>query len=179
MGFAFGKLVYLLDAFEDYEKDFRLKKFNAFRAAFDLTEEKLTPESKRKIAVVLQAIEGEISEKINALPNAENQKSLFISRLSQNLQRKLRTDLPVLKTKSACAVRPKQTFSKRWQTAKNKARNLAGNYGWQMPLVFLFVFAFALLAPAQTREASPAAPRSFARRKPATARRIAGIAFSK
>ena len=156
LGFAFGKLVYLLDAFEDYEKDFRTRKFNAFRAAFDLTEEKLTPESKRKISAILLEIESEIIEKINSLPFAENQKTLFISRLSQNLHRKLKTDLPILKSKKVCAVRPRRTFRQRWQNAGEKARALAGNYGWQMPLVFLFVFAFALVAPAQTREARSA-----------------------
>jgi hypothetical protein len=156
LGFAFGKLVYLLDAFEDYEKDFRRSQFNAFRAAFDLSEEKLSAESKRKITTILREIESEIIAKINQLPIAENQKTLFISRLSQNLHRKLKTNLPVLKTHHVCAVKPKQNFKQRWQNASEKARNFARNYGWQMPLVFLFVFAFALVAPAQTREAKSA-----------------------
>src|SRR5215213_1726490 len=92
IGFAFGKLIYLLDAFEDYEKDFRRRQFNAFRAAFDLREEKLTPESKRKITAILHAIEHDITEKIRKLPIAENQKTLFVSRLSQNLRGKLKTN---------------------------------------------------------------------------------------
>jgi hypothetical protein len=156
LGFAFGKLVYLLDAFEDYEKDFRHRKFNAFRAAFDLQGEKLTPETKRRITAILHEIESEIIVKLNALPIAENQKSLFVSRLSNNLHGKLRTNLPVLSSKKVCAVRPKQTFQQRWQTAREKARALARNYGWQMPLVFLFVFAFALVAPARAGEARSA-----------------------
>ncbi len=155
-GFAFGKLIYGLDAFEDYEKDFRRSQFNALRAAFDLREEKLTPEAKRRAAAILHAVESEIIENIQKLPIAENQKTLFISRLSQNLQRKLKTNLPVLKAPRICAVKPKLSFSARWQTAKEKANNLARSYGWQMPLVFLFVFAFALAAPAQTREAKSA-----------------------
>jgi hypothetical protein len=156
LGFAFGKLVYLIDAFEDYEKDFRGKRFNAFRAAFRLSEEKLTPGAKRKVAAVLRDSESEISEKINQLPIAENQKTLFVSRLSENLQRKLKTNLPVLKTKSVCAPKPRQTFNQRWQNAAAKARALARNYSWQMPLVFLFVFAFALIAPARAGEAKSA-----------------------
>jgi hypothetical protein len=155
-GFAFGKLVYLIDAFEDYEKDFRARKFNAFRAALDLREEKLAPDAKRKISAILRDVESEIVRNIGALPLGEDQKALFISRLSQNLQRKLKTSLPVLSASKACAVKPRQTFSMRWRTAKEKANNLARNYGWQMPLVFLFVFAFALVAPAQTREAKSA-----------------------
>jgi hypothetical protein len=156
LGFAFGKLVYLVDAFEDFEKDFRARQFNAFRAAFDLTEEKPAPEAKRRIAAILREAERETVGKIAGLPLAENQKSLFTARLSENIERKLKTALPVLKTKKACAAKPRTTFSQRWQNASQKARGLARNYGWQMPLVFLFIFAFALVAPAQTREAKSA-----------------------
>jgi hypothetical protein len=156
IGFAFGKLIYLLDAFEDYEKDFRTSQFNALRTAFDLKDAQISPEAKRKITAILRRIESEIAVKIHELPIDENQKSLFVSRLSQNLHKKLKTTLPVLKTKSVCAPKPKQTFSQRWQTASEKARTLARQYRWQMPLVFLFVFAFALVAPAQSREAKSA-----------------------
>jgi hypothetical protein len=156
VGFAFGKLIYLVDAFEDYEKDFAENRFNAFRAAFGLTERKLTSENRRKIVSVLREAERETIEKIYRLPIAENQKALFASRLSQNLQRKLKTDLPVVQTAKSCSVKTKKPRVSRWQTAKEKAYELAQNYSWQMPLVFLFVFVFALVAPAQTREARSA-----------------------
>lgn len=156
IGFLFGNLIYLLDAFEDYEKDFRTNQFNAFHSAFDLKEGKMSAETKRNIITILYKIESEIVEKIYELPIAENQKSLFVTRLSNNLQRKLKTNLPVLKAKDVCAPKPKQTFKQRWQNAKEKAQNLARNYSWQMPIVFLFVFVFALVAPAQTREAKSA-----------------------
>ncbi len=156
IGFVFGKLVYLLDAFEDYEKDFRGQKFNAFRAAFDLNDEKINAAVRRKITAILRGIESEIIVKIDQLPIAENQRSLFVSRLSQNLQKKLKTNLPVLKTKSVCAPKPRQTFRQRWQTAAEKAQTLARQNGWQMPLIFLFVFAFALVAPTHSREARSA-----------------------
>lgn len=156
IGFNFGKLIYLLDAFEDYEKDFRRKKFNAFRVAFDLHEEKFSADSKRKIAAILHGIESKIIEKINELPIAESQKTLFISRLSQNLQRKLKTQLLVLKTKNVCAVKPKLSFAEKWQNAKTTAKSFAKNYAWQMPFVFIFVFVFALVAPARVGEAKSA-----------------------
>jgi hypothetical protein len=156
LGFAFGKLVYLVDAFEDYERDLRAGKFNAFRAAFDLREAKLTPGTKRRISALLRRIESEIAEKIALLPIAENRKTLFISRLSQNLQRKLKTDLPVLKTSKSRAPEPRPIFRQRWQAASAKAGKLARQYRWQMPLVFLFVFVFALVAPAHSREAKSA-----------------------
>jgi hypothetical protein len=156
LGFAFGKLVYLVDALEDYEKDFRAAKFNAFRAAFGFNEAQLTSQAKRRIGAILHETESAIIEKIYALPLDEGQKSLFASRLSTNLQRKLKPALPILKTKSACAVKASPSFAARWRNAKDKANGLARSSGWQMPLVFLFVFAFALVAPAQTREAKSA-----------------------
>lgn len=155
-GFAFGKLIYLLDAFEDYEKDFRKKQFNAFRAAFGLSNGKLTSETKRKITTIMREIESEIAQKIRELPIAESQQNLFIARLSNNLQNKFKTNLPVVQTKKVCAVKPKQTFKQRWQTASEKAQNLARNYSWQMPLIFSLIFVFALVAPAQSREAKSA-----------------------
>ncbi len=155
-GFAFGKLIYLLDAFEDYEKDFRNGKFNAFRAAFDLNEDKFSATSKRKIKAIINELETEIIEYIYQLPFTENQKTIFSSRLNQNLQNKFKTNLPVLKAKKVCQAKPKITLSERWSSAFETAKSLAKNYSWQMPFVFLFIFGFALVAPAQSREARSA-----------------------
>lgn len=156
LGFDFGKLIYLLDAFEDYEKDFRARQFNAIRAAFDLSENKIATETKRKVVAILKNLESEISGEILKLPVEEKQKTIFISRLSQNLNRKLKTNLPVVQAKKVCVPKPKTSFKQRWQNASMKAQNLAGKYSWQMPVVFLFVFVFAIVAPAQTREAKSA-----------------------
>ena len=156
IGFAFGKLIYILDAFEDYEKDFRKNQFNALRSAFQTRESKMSAATKRKAEAALREPESEIIAEINRLPIAENQKTLFASRLANNLQEKLKTALPVLKTKKICSPKPKQTFSQKWGNARKTAKGLARNYSWQMPLVFLFVFAFALVAPAQSREAKSA-----------------------
>lgn len=156
IGFAFGKLIYLVDAFEDFEKDFSKKRFNAIRAAYKLRQGKLNAETRRKIASILRALESEIAFGIEKLPIDENQKRLFVSRLESNLQRKLKTNLPIVQEKKVCKPKAKQTFSQRWQAAGVKARNLTRDFSWQMPLVFLFVFAFALVAPAQSREAKSA-----------------------
>lgn len=156
LGFDFGKLIYLIDAFEDYEKDFRGEKFNAIRAAFDLKENKIAPETKRKVVAILKYLESAITNEISNLPIGEKRKTIFISRLSQNINRKLKTNLPVVPTKKVCVPRPKASFKQRWQNASVKAQNLARNYSWRMPLVFLFIFVFALVAPAQTKEAKSA-----------------------
>ncbi|MGC2236192.1 MAG: DUF5685 family protein [Pyrinomonadaceae bacterium] len=156
IGFAFGKLIYLIDAFEDFEKDFRSCRFNAICAAFDLKESKISTGAKRKVVSIAHDAENEIICEIKKLPIAENQKSLFISRLKTNLQRKLKTNLPVVSTKKTCAVKARRTFAQRWENAGGTARSMARGFSWQMPLVFLFVFAFALVAPAQSREAKSA-----------------------
>src|SRR5689334_12566402 len=49
IGYAFGELAYLLDAFEDYEKDFRKGEFNALRVAYRLADTQLPAESRRDI----------------------------------------------------------------------------------------------------------------------------------
>lgn len=156
LGYSFGKLIYLLDAFEDYEKDFRHKQFNAISAAFDLKESRLSSEIKRQSVSILRELEFDITNKIRELPIDETQTNLFIARLSDNLERKLKTNLPIVKTAKVCAPKTKQTFRQRWQMASAKAKSLAQNYSWQMPLVFLFIFVFALVAPAQSREAKSA-----------------------
>ena len=159
LGFAFGKLIYLLDAFEDYANDFSDNQFNAIRAAFDLSENKMPAEARRKTVSILRELEREIVEKIHALRIAENLKSLFAARLGANLQRKLKTNLPVLNTentKKVCTPKPRRSFSQRWNSARETARSMALGLSWRMPLVFAFVFVFALVAPAQTKEAKSA-----------------------
>lgn len=156
LGAAFGKLIYLLDAFEDYTKDFSANQFNAIRAAYKLKENMISPEVKRKITAILRDFECEVIENIRALPIAENQKNMFAACLTDNLQRKLKIYLPVVRAKITCAPKPKQTFAQRWHSASEKAKNLTRGFSWQMPLVFLFIFIFALAAPAQTKEAKSA-----------------------
>lgn len=156
LGLSFGKLIYLLDAFEDYENDFRALRFNAIGAAFNLREKEISAKAKRRVTAILRRLESEIGDAIGALPIAENQKSLPVARLAANLQRKLKTNLPVVAGKKVCAPKPKPTFAQRWRTATEKAGNLARGFSWQMPLVFAFIFVFTLVAPAQSREARTA-----------------------
>jgi hypothetical protein len=156
LGLIFGKLIYLLDAFEDYEKDFSLNQFNAIRAAYNLNENVISAKAKRKIVSILRGLENEIVEKIQSLPIPENRKSLFAARLTDNLQRKLKTNSPVVRAKAVCTPKSKQTFAQRWKNASEKAGNLARGFSWQMPIIFVFIFACALVAPAQTKEAKSA-----------------------
>ena len=153
LGFAFGKLVYLIDAFEDYEKDVLMGRFNAFRSVYGLDDKTLSGRVKREVRAIIAGLGDEIAAKIEVLPIAADQRSLFAARLAENLQRKLGTDLKAVPARHRCVVRPRQTFGERWSDAYNKARELTRTYSWQMPLVFMFVLVFALVTPAaQLRE---------------------------
>ena len=156
IGHAFGELIYLLDAFEDYEKDFKTNEFNAIRAIYDLREAKTPANIKRKVISELQELQSKIVAGIYNFPISESKKSLFSSRLQQNLQRKLQTNLPVIQSGKVCVVKPKQTIKERWHGSLENARKMAQGFSWQMPLVFLFVLILTFTVPAQTREAKSA-----------------------
>lgn len=153
IGFAFGKLIYLLDALEDFEKDVKTNQFNAIRAAYDLRENKLSPEIRRKVATVLRELENEIITKIYELPITGTRRRIFASRLQSNLQKKLQTELPVL----VCKPKKRLTFAERFERAKIRAKELTTNRSWATFLpIFIFILAFALIAPAQAKEARSA-----------------------
>lgn len=156
IGFKFGKLIYTLDAYEDYEKDFKDNKFNAIRVAYDLKESKVSVKAKRKVSILLRELESEIVSGIYNLPFTESQKAIFASRLQRNLQRKLQTNLPVVQTKKACSIKSKQTLADRWRKSIETAGKMARGFSWQMPPVFVFVLILTFAAPAQTREAKSA-----------------------
>lgn len=153
IGFKFGRLIYLIDAFEDYEKDFRRKQFNAIRAAFRANEAKLSAELRRKSASLLHALEVEIIEKISELPISNAKREIFAARLRQNLARKLEIKLPVYQPNKICRAKP-PGWKERLAKAKTKAHELAANYSRAKALpIFVFVAACAFLAPAQVTQA--------------------------
>jgi Family of unknown function (DUF5685) len=153
IGHAFGALIYLLDAFEDYEKDFKTNTFNAILTIYNLRKAKIPSNVKRKLISKFQELESKIVAGIYNLPIGESKKRLFSSRLQQNLQRKLQTNLPVIQSGKVCVVKPKQTIKERWHNSLENARKMAQGFSWQMPLVFLFVLILTFAVPGQTREA--------------------------
>ncbi|HYE72705.1 MAG TPA: DUF5685 family protein, partial [Blastocatellia bacterium] len=114
LGENFGWLVYLLDAFEDYEQDARRNEFNAFRTAFKWDSQSLTSSQRQQIIEILNNLKERIVDGINALPIPQNYQALFIARLQRSLAEKLRTKLPVMKV--ACH-QTKLSLSERWRNA--------------------------------------------------------------
>lgn len=156
IGYAFGELIYLIDAFEDYEKDFKANKFNAIRAIYELAEAEIPSNVKRKVISQLQELESKLVAGIHSIPIGESKKTLFSLRLQQNLQRKLQTNRHVIQSGKVCVAKPKQSLKKRWCSSLENARKMAQGFSWQMPLVFLFVLMVTFAVPAQSREAKSA-----------------------
>ena len=146
IGFAFGKLIYILDAFEDFERDEKRNQFNALRSYFG-------ENGKQKSVAIFLELESEIISKIDELPISQTRKQLFALRLRSNLQKKLPTKLPTL----VCQPKKRLTFSERFERAKIRAKGLTANHSWATALpIFIFILAVALVAPLQAKEAKSA-----------------------
>jgi hypothetical protein len=125
LGYDFGRLVYLLDAFEDYEKDRREGEFNALRAAFGWTTESLTAEQRRQVAEGLLELRRRIVSRISTLPIPESYARLFSERLDQNLSPKIgKSSLPVLDFEAQSCRKRNLTLSARWKNAVSFAKRM-------------------------------------------------------
>jgi uncharacterized protein DUF5685 len=124
LGYDFGRLVYLLDAFEDYEKDSRRGEFNALRAAFGWVTESLTAEQRRHAAEGLFELRRRIVNRISALPIPKSYAKIFSERLDYNLSRKVEKSLPVLNAEAHSCRKRGLTLPARWKNAVSFARQI-------------------------------------------------------
>ena len=172
LGYNFGAVAYLTDAFEDYERDGRKGEFNAIRAAYRLAEPTLPGEARRKVQEEVRVLEAEIKTALSRLPLTPAMKEMFAERLRSNLSRRL-GGLPVLKqapalaTPSSCPTtrqdcRNRLDFAARWRRAIGFGHAAVERYRAERqasraaslvsPLVFAAVFPAAFFAPHQVTE---------------------------
>jgi hypothetical protein len=132
IGHRFGQLIYLIDAWEDFDRDARTGSFNALRASGvgrDWAVRRIR-EDGASLAATLDAL-GAPGE--------------FALRLRSNIDARLGSPLRVL---SSCS---RQTFGMRWREA------LARTRAWKAPLLtFAFVALMAFLFPRHARLARSA-----------------------
>ncbi len=152
LGATFGRLIYLLDAFEDYEKDFRSGQFNAFRRAFESTQNTLSGALRRRAAEMIRFAENEMAERLAELAITEQLKELFVWRLNDNLTRKLKTNLPVLTKPLICSPKRRMPLAQRWKNAAKIAAELTANR-WQYLPAFAVVALIAFIAPHEAAKA--------------------------
>src|SRR5262245_59099283 len=124
LGYDFGRLVYLLDAYEDYEKDWRQGEFNALRAAFGWTTGRLNAEQRRRVADGLLELRRRIVSRIYTLPIPGSYARLFSERLDYNLSPKTGISLPVLNFEARPCRKRSLTLSARWKKAVSFAKRM-------------------------------------------------------
>ncbi|HZS07251.1 MAG TPA: DUF5685 family protein [Blastocatellia bacterium] len=157
LGFEFGRLAYLLDAFEDYEKDAANGEFNALRSAYGWSGEKLTESQRRLATRLLLRVQDQIISAINCLPIPPQQAALFSDRLRINLSHKLRTPLPVLNAVGRACYHHRYPLSERWRGAINAGREMVSREcadcspvaRLKAPLIFALVLAVVFLFPGE------------------------------
>ncbi len=130
IGYRFGRLIYLLDAWQDYDRDLRSGEFNPLKkidAGRDWGERQIRTEA------------AEITAALNLLGSPLE----FRFRLRANIEAALGTQLRVLQT---CTKHASPAFGTRWREAVKRVR------GWQVPAVaFALVLIVALLFPRHAR----------------------------
>lgn len=122
LGGQFGELVYLIDAYEDFDKDLKSGAFNALRQfGFDRAW------GQRR----LHELAARIEESLGALPLSDTFRAMAIARMRSNLSVKLGGKLPLFQKNHVCGVH-RETWRERWQKAVTFARELRDkeNPGW-------------------------------------------------
>jgi hypothetical protein len=122
LGKSFGELVYLLDAFEDFEKDLACGSFNALRTlGLDRAW------ARTRLHELAAAIERSICD----LPTSESFRSMATARLRSNLAAKLGEQFPLFQHRRVCGVH-RETWRERWRKAVVFAREMRDreNPGW-------------------------------------------------
>lgn len=156
LGFAFGQLVYLLDALEDFEKDARQKEFNALRVAFAIEGAVLPDCYATATEERLQRITAQVTDALQRLPIAPELSARLAARLRRNMDYKIGDE--TCETNAACPTTNKPTDRRsRWSAAVSLAKTLThreragspASLGKTLaaPFVFVSVLTIALLAP--------------------------------
>jgi Family of unknown function (DUF5685) len=114
VGKAFGDLVYLLDAYEDFEKDLASGSFNALRK---LGYDRAWARTR------LNEMAGKIERLMSGLPASADFLAMANARLRSNLAAKLGEKLPLFQRSHICGVH-RETWRERWQKAVAFAREI-------------------------------------------------------
>ncbi|MGB0525686.1 MAG: DUF5685 family protein [Flammeovirgaceae bacterium] len=111
-GYHFGQLIYLLDAFDDFEKDEQKHAFNGIQKAFQQASREMTHVSES--LPLLQQQLGATKAALLELPISETLQTIGTTRLVGNTQR-------ILGIHQVCCIHQavdcssKMTFKKKWQ----------------------------------------------------------------
>lgn len=144
LGLAFGQLMYIIDAFEDYEQDVFKGEFNPL-ALYEHHPPTLSSSILEEVRQLLLQLEHTIIIQIQQLPITDEAKERFIARLSSNLALRLYRERVVPKTR-------KEHLALRWKKAKATASQLTCQpTGWAKQMNFYMIAVAVFINPeAQT-----------------------------
>lgn len=127
LGYAFGQLIYVLDALDDFEKDFEKGEFNAIRTAYHLSEKQFPSQCRNDIVKIAQTLGERIQQELSKLHILEKKASFFKVRLTQNLNRKLGKEICPYKVKCDVARQAiqKMTWKEKWNYVKTISQKIA------------------------------------------------------
>lgn len=123
LGSTFGQMIYLLDAFDDYEQDSRQGAFNAVRSAYQLTALELPEEYAKTITTRIYSHAVGMQELLAQLPIEASARTHFSQRLTRNLNRSLGQE--VCPRTSACDTVIRMSFREKWEYAVYTTRAAA------------------------------------------------------
>ncbi len=171
LGFNFGSLIYLIDALEDIQRDFRTKSFNAIASSFDFNSASAPGRVIDEVETLTIKTVCALLEDLSLLKLDRKLQQEYENRLISNVQRKTGFDLKVVKPKvsntnsiAASCGHTRNESQSRWVMARSRAEQLSDQietscappavrffYVSFRAFVYIFVLSAALLSPVQTR----------------------------
>ena len=156
-GAHFGRIIYYLDALEDFKKDCRRNEFNAIRTSFRLEVKKIPDDIREKVIVLIHSEVENFSSKIKKLVAVHDRANYFANLLSQNIDARIITGKE--KRRRAREIKKGLTeisAGEKWRLARERAvylfqRGCAGEISlpaFRLKLIsaMLFIMPFHLWA---------------------------------
>jgi hypothetical protein len=147
LGYSFGQLMYVLDAFEDYEQDVFKGQFNPLAqpsgkfASLDASQ-------LEQVRSIILNIESEIQHSIQELSISSIEKDIYKSRLGSNLALRLYKERIVPKT-------IKERISLRWAEAKTFSTQITCQPNTYLRQLNYYVIVLAVFINPQTKTYLP------------------------
>lgn len=148
LGYSFGQLMYILDAFEDYEQDLFKGQFNPLAQPLGKAAS-LNASQLEQVRSILLNIESEIQDAIHTLNISSNEKDLYKSRLSSNLALRLYKERVIPKT-------IREQIALRWTEAKEFAKQITCQPNTWLRQLNYYVIVLAVFINPQTKTYLPA-----------------------
>lgn len=145
MGYEFGTLIYILDAYEDFAGDVKHDGFNALKAAYNITEATLPQHISDKVLQKLDRLRENICSIIQALPIGSDLSQVFTLRLESNLNSRTHQKLRILK-RSCNTTAVKLTLQHKWDWARKRTHQVLEQQGKHSEVGFLRIREISLNA---------------------------------